>query len=145
MKNYCNVVAASLITLASSGAAAEEIFSCTIEKNKKFLQITQKNENLTYSYGPKKGTPELRITVPKRNIELFAWDGFGRYHNHSLTFPNGEYKYIVSTSYDSHEQTTTTGVNVLKGSSSIAELTCNPRSIKGSLEDYVSELKLSDG
>ncbi|WP_269447436.1 hypothetical protein [Bordetella trematum] len=32
MKNYCNVVAASLITLASSGAAAEEIFSCTIEK-----------------------------------------------------------------------------------------------------------------
>ena len=75
------------------------------------------------------------------SVELFSWEGIGRYHNHTIGVPNGNYLYTVYKSIDSREATLTHGVNIEKNGNFLADLVCDPATVKGDLEGWVLELK----
>lgn len=140
-----NSAAVLLASLAfASPAQAQAVFSCTIAKNQKVLQLADTAGQVVYAYGKKGAAPELEIAVAREDAELYAWEGFGRYHTHSVALPRGEYRYTVYTSLDSLTGETTAGVTVERGDKLLADLPCNMATVNGDLEGYVLGLKGAD-
>lgn len=117
------------------------MFSCTIAKNQKEVQLADTDGQVVYAYGKKSAAPELEIAVARGDVELYAWEGFGRYHTHSVALPRGEYRYTVYTSLDSLTGETTAGVTVERSDKLLADLACTMATVKGDLEGYVLGLK----
>ena len=141
MRPLLNICVALIgLTLGTTTAHAAE-FSCDIANKGRTVTLTQSDKALSYTYGKKGTAPELALTVPVSAVELFTWDGFGRYHTHSVGVPNGQYLYTVYTSYDSIELSTSTGVTIEKSGKYLAELLCDPKTVNGDLEQMVLELK----
>lgn len=128
------------LALGATPALATE-FSCDIANKNRTLTLTQSGNTISYAYGKKNASPELALTVPVSAVELFAWEGIGRYHNHTIGVPNGNYLYTVYKSIDSREATLTHGVNIEKNGNFLADLVCDPATVKGDLEGWVLELK----
>jgi len=101
------------------------------------LQLAESGGTLVYSYGVKGKQPELVITSSLGDAELYAWEGIGRYQNYSVAVFNGAHQYRVFTSRDSISQTLARGVAVEKGDALVAELLCDPKTVRGDLEGYV--------
>lgn len=139
---FFHSAAALICSLAFvSAAQAEAVFSCTIAKNQKVLQLADTAGQVVYVYGKKGATPELEIAVARGDAELYAWEGFGRYHTHSVALSRGEYRYTVYTSLDSLTGETMAGVTVEKSDKLLADLACTMATVKGDLEGYVLGLK----
>lgn len=133
---------ATLLGLAiMTGSVHAAEFSCDIANKGRSVALTQTGKTVSYAYGKKGAAPELALTVPVAAVELFAWEGFGRHHTHSVGVPNGQYLYTVYTSYDSIEQSISTGVTIEKGGKYLTDLLCNPNTVRGDLESMVLDLK----
>ena len=116
-------------------------FSCDIANKNRTLTLKQSGNTISYAYGKKNTSPELALTVPVSAVELFSWEGIGRYHNYTIGVPNGQHLYTVYKSIDSREATLTHGVNIEKNGNFLADLVCDPATVKGDLEGWVLELK----
>ncbi|NLZ09992.1 MAG: hypothetical protein GX086_01505 [Alcaligenaceae bacterium] len=141
MPSLLNICVALIgLTLGTATVHAAE-FSCDIAKKGRSVTLTQSGQTVTYAYGKPGAAPELALTVPLSAIELYAWEGIGRHQNYSIGVPNGQYLYTVYTSYDSIEQSTSTGVTIEKGGKYLTDFLCDPNTVRGDLENMVLDLK----
>ena len=138
LTNICFALMA--LTLSATATHAAE-FSCDIANKGRRVTLTQSGQTVSYAYGKQGAAPELALTVPASAVELYAWEGFGRHHTHSIGVPNGPYLYTVYTSYDSIEQSTSTGVTIEKGGKHLTDFLCDPNTVRGDLENMVLDLK----
>ena len=143
MHHRLKICAGLLSLVISGGAASAAEFSCDIAKKGRTVTLTQTGKQVSYAYGKKNTAPELALTVPLSSVELYAWDGFGRHHTHSIGVPNGQYLYTVYTSLDTMEQKISTGIAIEKNGEFITDLQCDPKTIRGDLEQMVLDLKPS--
>jgi hypothetical protein len=137
MKTRYAMILAVCAGLATGTAAAQEVFSCTIKKNGKQLTLSQTGNQVSYTYGRKGKQAELALTVSVDQAQWEAWDGFGRVHAYSVGILRGDHLYVVNTWNDSLDLSSGSGVRVEKGEQILAELECDPASVRGNLEAYV--------
>ncbi|HEY6918573.1 MAG TPA: hypothetical protein VI412_04890 [Tabrizicola sp.] len=119
-----------LATASPTWAACQgdEAFSCSI--GKKSVEVCYWKGMLTYSYGPE-GNPELFLNEPLETVAFTPWPGIGSSLWETVAFQNEGYTYEVWTSIERDPEATeprTGGVRVLKGDSTVAELSCDPGS-----------------
>ncbi len=123
--------------LMTGTVAAQEVFSCIIKKNGKRLTLSQTGDQVSYAYGRVGKPAELELTVPVGRAQWDAWDGFGRVHAYSVGFPKGDHLYVVNTWTDALDLSSGNGVRVEKDEQVLAELECDPATVRGNLEAYV--------
>lgn len=122
------ILTIALLAAAPAHAAClgDEGFSCQI--GAKTVEVCYWKGLLTYSFGPE-GKPELMITEPLETIAFTPWPGIGGSLWESVTFQNEGHTYEVWTAIERDPDSTAPregGVRVMKGTSTVAELTCNP-------------------
>ncbi len=121
-----------------------EVFSCRI--GKKILEVCHWKGALVYSFGPA-GKPDLTIAEPLETVAYQPWPGVSNSIWDSVTFANEGYSYEVWTSIARDPEDTSGlqgGVNVLKGETQQAQLTCDDGTASQPL-DVIYELKEAIG
>ena len=111
----------------------EALLSCPI--GKKQLEICLTDEGVTYSFGLQ-GAPELTLTSPILDAAYTPWPGVGSAIWDSLAFVNNEITYEVWTSVERNPESSRDyqgGVNVLRGETLLAQLSCKDGTVDGEL------------
>ena len=109
-----------------------------IEKNSKIVSVcVNNNKTMRYRYGANFSVPELELFASAiDNFDSFFNHGVGRYLWYSATFPNADYRYVVSFSVDRLDDNHSSegSVQVFKGDKSVAKLKCSENSIHNSMD-----------
>lgn len=124
------------LTLALCGFAApalacpggtETVLSCTAKGGQKALQVCIQGDYVTYSYGPRRGAPELQLAEAIRAVDHQPWPGVGRTIWEATTFRNGGYAYEAWIAVDRRPagDPPAGGVTVMQGSKTIANVDCD--------------------
>lgn len=111
---------------AHAACQGDEGFSCRI--GTRTLEVCYWKGMLTYRFGPE-GRPELMITEPFATVAFTPWPGIGSSLWETVAFQNDGYTYEVWTAIDRDPASTAPragGVRVQNGTSTVAELTCDP-------------------
>ena len=101
------------------------LFSCPIGDN--HLAVCALDGEATYSFGPLR-QPELVLSDPFVSLNYHPWIGMGRWQHSWVSFPNGEYEYVVSAARDRLDEERLdlweVGVRVSRDDELLASLTC---------------------
>lgn len=95
----------ALLPLSSAAQAAcptlaAPILSCSLKDGAKQLEVCLEGDSFTYAYGPRGGSPELRLYSEVADGSFRPWNGIGRTIWEVLVFRNGEYFYEVGMGWD---------------------------------------------
>lgn len=91
---------------ATPGLAAcpegETLFlRCDMERGGKVLQLCRSDQQVSYSYGPKGGAPELALSRSVgQGAEIVPWPGIGRTIWEAVRLRNNEVIYEVYAGFD---------------------------------------------
>lgn len=123
-KVFFFMILTSFSVLAETGG--ELLFSCTTTNNKT-LEVSKINDNYKYSFGGNNSSPDISILAKKQDVDIYKWDGIGRYENYSIKIPNGKFSYEVYWSLDklSSKNAISSGVDIFEGDKSIAKVVCS--------------------
>ncbi len=149
MKRVLAALAATLLpalpapALAASDCgdyAGATVFHCSIKGSSRQVTVCEMGDGLLrYAYGKPGQEPEMELMLTPREVTYTPWPGIGRYIWSSLSFPNGEYAYEVSYSFDRNTAGAETEgtLVVMKGGDILATKECQP----GTLEQYLDDLE----
>jgi len=111
----------------------ESLLSCPI--GKKDLTVCLTDGAVSYSFGPK-AAPELTLSSAISDAAYTPWPGVGSAMWDTLAFANKDITYEVWTSVERDPDSLRGyqgGVNVLRGETVLAQLTCAEGSVKGDM------------
>ena len=131
---------AILLAFVPSLAAAEcedgseLLISCSFNNGAKTAETCLSGDVATYRFGPTGGPTELEMSRHVRDVDMQPWSGFGRWISEGFTFANGEYRYHFRYAIDklAEENWLEADLWIGRGETRLAELICDPDSIKTS-------------
>ncbi|MEX0348049.1 MAG: hypothetical protein AB3N15_01390 [Paracoccaceae bacterium] len=151
-------VIAYLLTASAAFASCpngqSSFLTCQIEGKPKVMQACYDAEAAHYSFGPRGGPAELALSETYETLGYTPWPGVGRSIWETVTFTNGDYRYVVNGGVDRmfgdeaesenpHPQFGS--VTVFKGEKIIAELACDPATVSFSWSDNLYDYKEAAG
>ncbi|MDF2232296.1 hypothetical protein P2H44_06980 [Albimonas sp. CAU 1670] len=113
---------------AAADCAGETFLSCAIDAERRLeVCIDADAERFRYAFGPA-DAPELTLEEPFSAGTVTPWNGVGRAIWESVAFRNGAYVYEAWHALDrlTEDPALEGGVDVLKGETLVASLTCRP-------------------
>ncbi|UYV38653.1 hypothetical protein N4R57_06285 [Rhodobacteraceae bacterium D3-12] len=146
------ILATSAATSAQSQCASEAqtFLSCTLEKSGKTLSVCVMGNTATYRFGPK-GAPELTLSTPLDRLDYRPWNGVGSSIWEEVRFANNDVTYAVYGSIlrmaadDGDGPNLSAGVEVLRGETSLANLSCDQKSVVFPWNETISDAKRAAG
>ena len=123
---------ASVLVISAAQASACDIplMGCTFEGGAKTLKVCLGETDVSYSFGPTGGTPDLFLSEPITSIDYTTWPGVGSAIWETITFYNDGYSYEVLAGFERNPEDPQHfgGITVRQGEEEIASLTCDPDS-----------------
>lgn len=120
---------------ADCNRGATQLFSCTIQKNGKRVELCDAGATIQYTFGKPGMNPEMALSVPRSQASTYQWEGFGRSMTYSVTVPNGATEYEVYSTTDKHSRSEDrAGIYVNQRGNQIAELVCVQSTVYNNME-----------
>jgi hypothetical protein len=136
-------ITALLSVIALPATACREgqtlFLSCDMERGGKVLHVCSSEKDLSYSFGPKGGAPDLALTRPIGDgAEIVPWPGIGRTIWEAVRLRNNAVIYEAYAGFDKFDAVDDTkpdsrfgGVVVLQdGKGEIAHLKCRAGTVE---------------
>lgn len=123
-------------TNQAQGEANKIIFSCNTASGK-YVEIGRNGENIYYSFGSKKQTPEIRLEITLAKAKILLESISGNEISSYIAFTNADFQYAIVSSINKNAETQEPkhGVLITRNSTYLGYKACDPSTVKGSLLD----------
>lgn len=120
--------------MAQCPSDAEDLFACTFNNGAKSVTTCFADGAVSYAFGPTSGAVELELTRDVRDVDMYPWQGIGRWIAEEFTLGNGDYTYAMRYAIDrlSEDFVIEGDLIVRKGERVLATLTCDEGSVQTS-------------
>lgn len=127
---------ALILCLTSTAAHAcpngsENLVSCTFDGGKKQLQTCMAGNQISYSFGRTRRTPDLALSRHIHHVDHYPWPGVSRTIWESFSFENAGISYRVYYAQERDPRTPeiSGGLYVEQDEETLAELICDAGSV----------------
>lgn len=116
--------------------AAESFLMCKTGGGAKELRACWGPGDAGYQFGPEGSTPELVLSVPLAELDFIPWAGVSNSIWEEANFLNGDVQYSVWHRIDRTPEgdPPAAGVTVTRGDETLADLECDPGTIRANFE-----------
>lgn len=119
---------------AACPAGTETAFACSFSSGRKAVDVCYGPETVSYAFGRPGRAPELTLSVPLAEVDYQPWPGIGRAIWETVTFRSGDVSYTVFGNIDrpveaGTEPEVTGGIEVRRGETVLATLSCDPGTV----------------
>lgn len=110
---------------------SEQMISCTFKDGATTVTTCLAEEMALYSYGPTGRTPDLALIRNVRAVDMYPWQGIGRWIAEAITFENAGHSYTLRYAIDrlSEDFTIEGDLLVARGDETLATLSCDAGSV----------------
>lgn len=120
---------------ADCNRGSTALFSCTIQKNGKRVELCDAGATIQYTFGKPGMNPEMALSISRSQASTYQWEGFGRAMTYSVTVPNGVTEYEVYSTTDKISRSEDrAGIYVTQRGNQIAELVCVQSTVYNNME-----------
>ena len=113
--------------------AGQPLFHCQIAGKAKALDLCLQDGVVLYRYGAPGAAPDLILARRAENVFMLPWAGVGSSIYEEIALSNGDIDYTVWSSVSriaADEPDVSGGVRVTRADQTLAELTCDPKSLR---------------
>jgi len=141
-------LAGGVAAVSTQAAACNlPLMACSFDDGAKTVQVCLSFDQVTYTYGPKFGDPELTLSENVTTIDYLPWPGVGSAIWETVTFYNGDYSYEVLAGFERDPENPQSfgGISVRRDDEEVANLTCDPDSVEFGWEVALFDAKRAAG
>ena len=143
-----HILVAAVLSVAASPVWAvcagnqETVFACSLGAKQVELCLTPTEDRVTYRFGPAQA-PEIELKRDFDEISMQPWHGIGRTIWDRVTIPNGDYSYSLSWFLDKIDQEISGGIEVARGETVLASMTCVDAGESGAIMGRLETLSVA--